>query len=90
MINEKQMRAARALLNWSRDDLARECGVPAPTIKRMEIVGPRRSAHETVVAVQAALEAAGIEFIEENGKGAGVRFSLPSRMNESQANLGDA
>ncbi|MBN9361902.1 MULTISPECIES: helix-turn-helix transcriptional regulator [unclassified Devosia] len=77
MINAAQMRAGRALLEWSQQELAEQSGVSLPTIKRMEKVGPGRSAGDTVTAVEKALEAAGVQFIPENGSGAGVRLAKP-------------
>jgi predicted transcriptional regulator len=77
MINDKQMRAGRALLGWSREELAERAGLSAPTIKRMEVVGPKRSSLENVMAVKKALESAGVVFIDENGQGAGVRMAKP-------------
>ena len=68
-------RAARGILRWSGQTLAEKAGVGIQTIKRMEAVDgvpPGRAA--TVSDVQRALEAAGIEFINENGGGPGVRL----------------
>jgi transcriptional regulator with XRE-family HTH domain len=75
-ISIRQMKAARSLLNWSQDDLAEKSGVSKPTIGRLEsqdseTVGGRS---ETGDALVAALEKAGVEFIPENGGGAGVRM----------------
>ncbi len=72
-INSAQVRAARGLLGWSQDQLAASSGVPKSTIARMEIdqTSPRA---RTLAAIRAALEAAGVEFIAENGGGAGVRL----------------
>jgi hypothetical protein len=70
-----QIRAARALLKWSAANLARQSLLGVNTIKRAEIVDERTSltpANE--VAIRRALEAAGIEFIDENGGGPGVRL----------------
>jgi ribosome-binding protein aMBF1 (putative translation factor) len=73
MITPAQCRAARALLEWSREDLAGPSKVALRTIVDFE-----RSAREprevTKDALQRALEAAGVEFIPENGGGAGVRL----------------
>ncbi len=63
------MRAARGLLGWSREELAERSGLSAPTIKRMETVGPKRSSMENVIAVKKAMESAGVVFIDENGQG---------------------
>lgn len=75
VIDENQMRAARGLLNWSQQELADAAGVSQPTVKRIEKLGPGRSAVDTMTAIQKALEAAGVEFIPENGGGAGVRMA---------------
>jgi predicted transcriptional regulator len=68
-----QVRAARGLLDWSRDRLAETSGVPKRTLVRFEgaEVAPRRG---TIEAIRTALEAAGVEFIPENGGGPGVRL----------------
>jgi transcriptional regulator with XRE-family HTH domain len=75
-ISIRQIKAARSLLGWSQDDLAERSGVSKPTIGRLEsqdgeTLGGRQ---ETGAALVAALEKAGIEFIQENGGGAGVRL----------------
>lgn len=77
MITAAQMRAGRALIEWSQQELATRSGVSLPTIKRMEKVGPGRSAGDTIEAVQSALQVAGVQFIPENGGGAGVRLAKP-------------
>ncbi len=68
-----QSRAARALVGWSRDALAAASGVPPRTVADFELenTAPRES---TSGAIRSALEAAGVEFIEENGGGPGVRL----------------
>ncbi|WP_338663165.1 helix-turn-helix transcriptional regulator [Pararoseomonas sp. SCSIO 73927] len=68
-----QSRAARGLLDWSREKLAETGGVPARTVADFELgnTTPRAS---TTAKLMGALEAAGIEFIAENGGGAGVRL----------------
>jgi predicted transcriptional regulator len=68
-----QLRAARALVGWSRGQLGAAAGANERTIARIEDAdtAPRRS---TMQAIRAALEAAGVEFIAENGGGAGVRL----------------
>ena len=74
-VSIRQVKAARALLAWSQEQLATEADVSIPTIKRLEAqdgqLGGRR---ETGSKIRAALEAAGVEFIEENGGGPGVRL----------------
>jgi hypothetical protein len=79
-ISSAQMRAARALLRWSALDLANASKVGVATIRRVEVVEgelPVTLANEA--ALRQALEFAGIEFIDENGGGAGVRFRKPAR-----------
>tara|TARA_Y100000815_G_C13305419_1_gene486252 strand:- start:767 stop:1012 length:246 start_codon:yes stop_codon:yes gene_type:complete len=74
-VSIRQVKAARALLGWSQADLAREAQISEPTVKRLEAqdgdLGGRAS---TVDAIRGALEAGGVEFIPENGGGAGVRL----------------
>ena len=77
MISVEQIRAARGLLGWSQTQLAEAAGRSLPTIKRLEREdgeGPNVS-DEVRLAVQSALEMAGVEFIPENGGGAGVRLA---------------
>lgn len=67
-----QSKMARAAVGWGVRDLAKEAGVSVDTVSRLERgeeLQPR-----TLAAIQAALEAAGVEFIPENGGGAGVRL----------------
>jgi transcriptional regulator with XRE-family HTH domain len=74
-----QLKAARALARMDQQELADRSGVSVPTIKRMEAGdGPIRGNYENVAAVVAVLEAAGIEFIPENGGGPGVRLRKPA------------
>ncbi|MGR3562958.1 MAG: helix-turn-helix domain-containing protein [Heliomarina sp.] len=74
-VSIEQVKAARALLRWSQNDLAEASGVSVPTIKRLEagkgLLGGRT---DTVHAIRTALEEAGVLFIPENGGGAGVRL----------------
>ena len=70
-----QMRAARALLRWTADLLAQRSKVGLATIKRAEATDEQvRMTAPNADAVQRALEEGGIEFISENGGGAGVRL----------------
>src|SRR5215467_584630 len=74
-LSSSQIRAARALLRWSANDLARASSLGLNTIKRAELAEDKTSL--TVandLAVRRALEAAGVEFIDENGGGPGVRL----------------
>jgi transcriptional regulator with XRE-family HTH domain len=74
-ITSEQIRAARALLRWEQRDLAEASGVSLPTVKRLETQPGSLAAQErTIIELRRALEKAGIEFIAENGGGAGVRL----------------
>ena len=74
-ITTRQAKAARALLAWSQEDLAQASGVSIPTVKRLEADdGPIGGRADTGAKLQAALEAAGVIFIEQNGEGPGVRL----------------
>src|SRR5260221_10747928 len=71
-LSSAQIRAARALLRWSAADLAREAALGANTIRRAEVAEDETSltvANE--LSIRRTLEAAGVEFIDENGGGAG-------------------
>jgi predicted transcriptional regulator len=75
VLNSELIRAARALLRWEQRDLEAASSVSLPTIKRLESKPGIMAAHlSTVVALRKALEAAGVEFIDENGGGPGVRL----------------
>jgi transcriptional regulator with XRE-family HTH domain len=74
-LTSDQLRAARALLRWSAEDLSRRSSVSLRTIRRAELA----EQHTTMttpnnLAIRRALEDAGIEFIDENGGGPGVRL----------------
>ena len=72
----KQLRAARAALGQTRDDLAKASGVSVETIKRMEGgTGKLAGNVSTIAALRAALESEGVIFVAENGGPAGVRFT---------------
>lgn len=85
MMSSEQLRAARALLRWEQKDVAVASKVSLPSIKRLEgKPGPLGAQDRTVQAIRAALEAAGVQFIPENGGGAGVRLAKPSTMTVQQ------
>jgi predicted transcriptional regulator len=79
-VSIRQIKAARALVGWSQGDLADKSGISVPTIKRLEAAnGDIGGRAETGDALVVALEKAGIEFIAENGGGAGVRMKKRKR-----------
>jgi transcriptional regulator with XRE-family HTH domain len=69
-----QLRAARHLLSLSQADIAERTGLSIPTIKRAESDRDVPVSPDAIAAIATALEAAGVEFIPENGGGAGVRL----------------
>lgn len=78
MLTSAQCRGARGLLDWSQRELAQRAGVGIVTIRQLEAAShePRRA---TLDVVRRALEAGGVEFIDENGGGAGVRLRKSTR-----------
>lgn len=72
LIAPPQCRAARALLDWTQAQLAEATGLSAVTIRAFE--GGREARDSNRTLLQLALEKAGVEFIAENGGGAGVRL----------------
>lgn len=85
-MDSEQLRAARALLRWSQQDLSERCGVSVPTIKRLEAMDGEISGHSsTIRGIEQALEAAGVLFIPENGGGAGVRLAKPRAAKKQDA-----
>ena len=56
-------------------EVAEAAGVSVPTLKRAEAGGRIKVADETIAVIAKALERAGVEFIPENGGGAGVRLA---------------
>lgn len=72
-----QCRAARALIDWTQPRLADAAALGLSTVVDYE--RERRQVSEAArAAIQRALEEAGVEFIAENGGGAGVRLRKPS------------
>ncbi|MGD0866505.1 MAG: helix-turn-helix transcriptional regulator [Rhizomicrobium sp.] len=78
MITACQIRAARALLGWSQQDLADKSVISVNAIRRLETghVDPRLS---TVTAVQKAIVKAGVVLLSNGDMGEGVRFAKPKR-----------
>ena len=76
MISPAQSRAARSLLDWSQQKLADEAGVGVVTVRQLE-AGTHQPRYATLQVVRRCLEAAGVEFIDEDGGGLGVRFRDP-------------
>lgn len=77
MTTPAQLRAARHLLSLSQEDVAQATGLSLPTIKRAESNREVSVSISAVEAIRAALEAAGVQFIQQNGGGPGVRLKQP-------------
>ena len=77
-VTSAQVRMARAALNWTVRDLAGATGLHRNTITNIE-VGRYGGDPETLTAIEAVLQRAGVEFIDENGGGAGVRLRKASK-----------
>ena len=74
-LTSSQIRAARSLIRWRAEDLARASTVGVATIRRAELAEVATSmTAANDLAIRRALEDAGIEFIDENGGGPGVRL----------------
>ncbi len=75
IVSGRQLAAARTLLGLTQAKIAEAANISVPTLKRMESSEDEVSGMKNnVAAVCAALEAAGVEFIAENGGGPGVRL----------------
>jgi transcriptional regulator with XRE-family HTH domain len=70
-----QIRGARAMLDWTREQLSAASQVPFRTLTRIEAGMVERPHAKTLRAIRDALTAAGIEFIDGDGDGPGVRFT---------------
>jgi transcriptional regulator with XRE-family HTH domain len=77
-LTSAQIRAARALIRWSAEDLARHSPVSVTTIRRAELM-PSATVltRANDQAIRRALEQAGVEFIDAEGGGPGVRLRVP-------------
>jgi DNA-binding XRE family transcriptional regulator len=69
---------ARAALDWTVRDLAEATGLHRNTINNIE-VGRYAGDLKTLEIIEQKLRAAGVEFIDENGGGPGVRLRKPTR-----------
>lgn len=80
MIKSCQIRAARALINWSAQDLAIKSGLGVATIRRMELAeGIPSSNAQNLDQIKKTLESLGIEFIGTPDDRPGVRLTYPRK-----------
>ena len=77
MLEPAQIKAARALLGWRQEDLSKASGVGTATIQRIEKSDrPMTGYVSTAVRIQAALEGAGVLFLDsDDTAGIGVRLA---------------
>jgi len=76
-ISSAQCRAARALLDWSQGQLAKQAGIARTTLADFER-DVRAATRSTTISIINALEVAGVTFVQERkNAGAGVRFRQP-------------
>jgi hypothetical protein len=74
-LSAAQIRAGRSLIRWSAAELAKASALGANTIRRAEVSdGETSLTLANDQAIRRALETAGVEFIDENGGGVGVRL----------------
>jgi transcriptional regulator with XRE-family HTH domain len=79
-LTSAQIRAARSLIRWTADDLATASALSVATVRRAELKEVETSlTTANDLAIRRALETAGIEFIDENGGGPGVRLRKHQR-----------
>lgn len=82
LVTPEQCRGARGMLGWSQDRLAEAAHVSRTLIAHFE--GGNVISHNNHLAINLALEAAGIEFIPENGGGDGLRFRERRRKSQPE------
>ena len=83
MITPSQCRAARGLLDWTQQELADAARIGVATVRLFEGNGAE-SRHATLAVVRRAFELAGVEFIDENGGGPGVRLRKHQRSKKAK------
>jgi transcriptional regulator with XRE-family HTH domain len=80
MITSCQIRAARALINWSARELADKSGMGVATIRRMELAeGVPSSNAQNLELIKRTLQALGVEFIGTPEDKPGVRLNIPRK-----------
>jgi hypothetical protein len=80
VITSEQVKAARGLVRWDQKGLSAASGISLPAIKRLEqLPGPLAAQSRTVEAIKEAFWKAGVEFLDENGGGPGVRLRKAKR-----------
>lgn len=72
-MSPEQCRAARGWLGWSQQELAERASVGLSTVRDFE-AGRRQPIPNNIAAMRHAIEAAGVEFVDEEGKAVGIRY----------------
>jgi transcriptional regulator with XRE-family HTH domain len=85
-ITPAQTRAARALLDWSQDQLSAVATVSISALRNFE-AGRSNPTRNNLAAIRVALEAAGVQFIDRNGGGPGVRLRDPGAPDSAPATI---
>jgi len=84
MLKAAQIRAARALLNWRQDHLAKAADIGISTVRRIEAQdGPVMGYISTLQRIQSAFEKAGIRFIDEDEAG-GIGLRLIKKKQQGE------
>ena len=78
MLTPTQCRAARGLLDWTQQELADTARIGVATVRLFEGEGAK-ARPATIAVLRLAFEQAGVEFIDENGGGVGVRLRKPRK-----------
>ena len=81
IITSDQVRAAKALLRWSGEELSGKSGVSLSSIRRVEAANgvPEAQNIKTLLTIKAALEAGGVEFIGTPEDRPGVRLNTSKK-----------
>nr|WP_255722522.1 helix-turn-helix domain-containing protein [Lichenibacterium sp. 6Y81] len=72
-ISPAQLRAARAMVDWSMLDLAKAAKLSISTVKRFERDGHQLVSAEAIAMMRDALETEQVRFLPDDGNGPGVR-----------------
>ena len=82
MLTVSQIRAARAMLRWTAQDLADAAGVGITTIRRLDVMdGVPIVNIKTLLALKGALESGGVEFVGTPDDRPGVRLAANKKQN---------